>query len=134
MFHGPTAEPGTPTGFRALIKAAHAALKLNTKAVIIKKGEHGALLFTDHRHFNAPSYPLENLKDPTGCGDSFGGALIGYLSKTQDLSESNLRKAVIYGSVIASFNAEDFSIRKLQKIDGKDIEKRFKEFKDLRDF
>ena len=117
-----------------LVKAAKAAMNLGPKAVVIKKGEHGALLFTANNHFNAPSYPLENLKDPTGCGDSFGGGLIGYLSKTKDLSESNLRKAVVYGSVIASFNAEDFSIRKLQKINNKDIEKRFREFKDIRDF
>jgi len=114
-----------------LVKAANAALKLHTKAVIIKKGEHGALLFTDSKHFSAPGYPLEMLKDPTGCGDSFGGALTGYLAKTQDLSEANLRKAVIYGSVIASFNAEDFSIEKLKKIKHEDIEKRYKEFKDI---
>ena len=82
---------GTPN----LVKAAKAALKLHTKAVIIKKGEHGALLFTDSKHFSAPSYPLENIKDPTGCGDSFGGALTGYLAKTQDLSEKNLRKAIV---------------------------------------
>tara|TARA_Y100000310_G_scaffold255534_1_gene263027 strand:+ start:18377 stop:19279 length:903 start_codon:yes stop_codon:yes gene_type:complete len=111
-----------------LVKAARAALKLHTKAVIIKKGEHGALLFTDSKHFSAPSYPLENIKDPTGCGDSFGGALTGYLAKTHDLSEKNLRKAVVYGSVIASFNAEDFSIERLKKIKHEDIEKRYKEF------
>ena len=107
------------------------ALKLNTKAVIIKKGEHGALLFTDHKHFSAPGYPLEALKDPTGCGDSFGGALTGYLAKTQDTSEANLRKAIVYGSVIASFNAEDFSIERLKNITNEDIEKRYKEFKEI---
>lgn len=117
-----------------LVKAANAALKLHTHAVIIKKGEHGALLFTDSKHFNAPGYPLENIKDPTGCGDSFGGALIGYLSKTKDLSETNLRKAVVYGSVLASFNAEDFSIERLKKINNEDIEKRYKEFKDMGQF
>jgi len=117
-----------------LVKAANYALKLNTKAVIIKKGEHGALLFTDNKHFNAPGYPLENIKDPTGCGDCFGGGLTGYLAKTQDLSEANLRKAVVYGSVIASFNAEDFSIERLRKIKHQDIEKRFKEFREIREF
>lgn len=117
-----------------LVKAAKEALKLSTKAVIIKKGEHGALLFTGKSHFSAPSYPLENLKDPTGCGDSFGGALTGYLAKTQDLSDANLRKAVIYGSVLASYNAEDFSIERLRKINHKDIEKRYQEFKDIREF
>ena len=117
-----------------LIKAANSALKLHAQAVIIKKGEHGVLLFTDNKHFNAPGYPLENIKDPTGCGDCFGGGLTGYLAKTQDLSEANLRKAVVYGSVIASFNAEDFSIERLRKIKHQDIEKRFKEFREIREF
>jgi len=117
-----------------LVKAAKACLKMHTKAVIIKKGEHGALLFTDNQHFNAPGYPLEHIKDPTGCGDSFGGAITGYLAKTQDLSEANLRKAVVYGSVIASYNAEDFSIEKLKRIKQEDIENRYKEFKAIRQF
>ena len=117
-----------------LVKAANKALKLNTRAVIIKKGEHGALLFTDNKHFSAPGYPLENIKDPTGCGDSFGGALTGHLAKTQDTSEKNIRKAIVYGSVIASFNAEDFSIERLKRIKKGDIEKRFKEFKAIREF
>ena len=76
----------------SLVKAANEALSLGPKAVIIKKGEHGALLFTKDRHFSAPSYPLENIKDPTGCGDSFGGAFIGYLAKTRDLSDKNFVK------------------------------------------
>ena len=117
-----------------LVKAAHAALKLHTNAVIIKKGEHGALLFTDNKHFNAPGYPLVNIKDPTGCGDCFGGAFTGYLAKTQDLSEPNMRKAVIYGSIIASYNAEDFSVERLKSISNEDIEKRYNEFRSIREF
>ncbi len=117
-----------------LVKAANAALKLNPKAIIIKKGEHGALLFTKDKHFNAPGYPLENIKDPTGCGDCSGGAFTGYLAKTGDLSEANMRKAMIYGSVIASYNAEGFSIERLKEINQEDIEQRYKEFKDIRDF
>lgn len=117
-----------------LVNAAHAAMKLHTKAVIIKKGEHGALLFCDGKHFSAPGYPLENIKDPTGCGDCFGGALTGYLAKTKDISEKNLRKAVVYGSVIASYNAEDFSVGRLRKLKYEEIEKRYKEFKDIREF
>ena len=117
-----------------LVNAAHAAMKLHTKAVIIKKGEHGALLFCDGKHFSAPGYPLENIKDPTGCGDCFGGALTGYLAKTRDISEKNLRKAVVYGSVIASYNAEDFSVGRLRKLKYEEIEKRYKEFKDIREF
>ena len=117
-----------------LVRAANEALSLGPKAVIIKKGEHGALLFTKNKHFSAPGYPLENIKDPTGCGDSFGGAFIGYLAKTNDLSERNLRKAIVYGSVVASHNAEDFGLNKLKHLTMKDIEKRYKEFKDIREF
>jgi ribokinase len=117
-----------------LVKAANKALKLGPKAIIIKKGEHGALLFTHNKHFNAPGYPLENIKDPTGCGDTFGGALIGYLAKTKNKEESNIRKAIIYASVLASHNAEDFSLEKLKRINSEDIEKRFKEFREMREF
>ena len=117
-----------------LVKAAKEALKLVSKAVIIKKGEHGALLFTHKKHFNAPGYPLESIKDPTGCGDSFGGAFIGYLAKTKNSEEKNLRKAVVYGSVLASYNAEGFGTEKLKDISNKDINKRYKEFEDIREF
>ena len=117
-----------------LIHAANIALKLGPKAVIIKKGEHGALLFTKDKHFSAPGYPLENIKDPTGCGDCFGGGFLGYLAKTKDFSEPNLRKAVIYGSVIASFNAEDFSLNRLKGLKIQEIEQRFDEMKEIREF
>jgi len=117
-----------------LVKAANSALKMVSKAVIIKKGEHGALLFTGKKHFNAPGYPLENIKDPTGCGDSFGGALTGYIAKTNDVSDNNLRKAIIYGSILASYNAEGFGTEKLSNVKQEDIKKRFKEFKDISEF
>lgn len=118
----------------SLVNAANDALKLGPGAVIIKKGEHGALLFTKNKHFNAPGYPLENIKDPTGCGDSFGGAFIGYLANTNDLSERNLRKAIVYGSVVASHNAEDFGLNRLKHLTMNDIEKRYQEFRDMREF
>ncbi len=118
----------------SLVKAAASARKLGPKHVIIKKGEHGALYFTDSTHFNAPGYPLETIKDPTGCGDSFAGGLIGYLAKTDDVSERNIRKAIIYGSALASFNAEDFSLNRLKSVTLKDIENRYKEFEDIREF
>ncbi len=117
-----------------LAQAAQSALKLGPKYVIIKKGEHGALLFSDGRHFNAPGYPLEILKDPTGCGDSFAGSLIGYLAKHNTTEEPDIRKAIVYGSVIASFNAEDFSVERMQQLTDTDIEQRYKEMKDLREF
>jgi len=117
-----------------LVKAASKALSLGPQAVIIKKGEHGSLLFTKNKHFNAPGYPLENIKDPTGCGDAFGGAFVGYLAKTNDLSERNFRKAIIYGSVVASYNAEDFGLNRLKNLTMGDIERRYKEFQDIREF
>ncbi|MBI2143694.1 sugar kinase [Candidatus Woesearchaeota archaeon] len=121
---------GTPS----LVKAAGAALKLGPKYVIIKKGEHGALLFSDGSHFSAPSYPLEAIKDPTGCGDSFAGALIGYMASKNSDSEKDLRKGIIYGSVIASFNAEDFSLERMKRLSAEEIEKRYKEFERIREF
>ena len=121
---------GTPN----LVKAAAAALKLGPKFVIIKKGEHGALLFSEGSHFSAPGYPLEAIKDPTGCGDSFAGALIGYLASKSSSSEKDLRKAIIYGSVVASFNAEDFSLERLRRLTAAEIEKRYSEFKRIREF
>ena len=97
--------------------------------MIIKKGEHGSLLFTKDEHFNCPGYPLENVIDPTGCGDSFGGSFLGHYSK-----HKNLRKAMVYASVIASFNAEGFGLENLKKISMKDIERRYEEMVALREF
>lgn len=118
----------------SLVKAASAALKLGPKQVIIKKGEHGALLFADSTHFSAPGYPLEVIKDPTGCGDSFAGAMIGYLAKTGDASEKSIRKAIVYGSVVASFNAEDFSLERMKRLTNEEIEGRYREFERIREF
>jgi len=112
-----------------LIKAGKEALKLGLKATIIKKGEHGSLLFTKDEIFSCPGYPLEVVKDPTGCGDCFGGSFIGYYSKTKDM-----RKAMVYGSVVASFNAEDFGTNKIRTLTMGEIEARYKEMEDLRKF
>ncbi|MBI2133166.1 sugar kinase [Candidatus Woesearchaeota archaeon] len=117
-----------------LVVAAGKALKLGPRYVIIKKGEHGALMFSGNSHFNAPGYPVEVIRDPTGSGDSFAGALIGYLAATDDISEPNIRKAMIYGSVVASFNAEDFSLERLKTLSRNDIEERYKEFEKIRRF
>jgi sugar/nucleoside kinase (ribokinase family) len=115
----------------SLVDAAQKAKKMGIRTIIIKKGEHGALLFANGKFFNALGYPLEVIKDPTGCGDSFAGGLIGYLAKTKNLEEENLRKAVIYGSVIASFNAEDFSLDRMKKLTMGEIEERYKEFEEI---
>ncbi|MBI2075969.1 MAG: sugar kinase [Candidatus Aenigmarchaeota archaeon] len=110
-----------------LISAGRKMLSLGPDAVIIKKGEDGALLLTDSKIFSLPGYPLENVRDPTGAGDSFAGAFIGYLSKN-GFDESSVRKAIVYGSAVASFNVEDFSLNRLKKITMNDIEARYSEF------
>ncbi len=117
-----------------LLQAAQQALQLGPQYVIIKKGEHGALLFSDGKHFNAPGYPLEVIKDPTGCGDCFAGGFIGYLAKHGTVDERALRRAIVYGSVVASFNAEDFSLDRISRLGHDEIEKRFGEMKDIREF
>ena len=96
--------------------------------VIIKKGEHGAVMFTEDAHFSAPSYPLEEVRDPTGAGDTFEGGFIGYVAATDDSSEPNLRRAVIHGSVLASFNVEDFSLERMRRLTGDEIAERYREF------
>ena len=111
-----------------LVKAARWLLERGPTHVIIKKGEHGAFMFTRDSVFFAPAYPLEDVFDPTGAGDSFAGGFIGYLARTGDLSEANLRRAVIYGSVMGSFAVERFSIGRLLEIGPADITRRVGEF------
>lgn len=114
--------------------AASRLLKLGAKSVIIKKGEHGALLFADGEHFAAPSYPQDMLRDPTGAGDSFAGGFIGYLAKSDDISEKNIRRAIVVGSVMASFNVEDFSLDRMKRLKQKEIVERFNEFRKFSEF
>lgn len=114
-----------------LVSAGKKALELGLIACAIKKGEHGVLLFTDGNIFSVPGYPLEIVRDPTGAGDAFAGGFTGYLAKTGDLSEKNMRKAVVYGQALASFNVEDFSLNRLLDINIQDIEQRYGEFRDL---
>ncbi len=117
-----------------LIKAAKVIEKLGPKYLIIKKGEHGALLFDGDTVFSAPAYPLENIFDPTGAGDSFAGGFVGYLHKTRDLSFENLKRAVIYGSALASFCVEQFSTKGIEYLDKLQIHDRFLEFRELSRF
>jgi sugar/nucleoside kinase (ribokinase family) len=114
-----------------LIAAAKWIMKHGPKHVIIKKGEHGAFLFRKDQIFYAPAYPLESVFDPTGAGDSFAGGFIGYLARTGDLSEANMRRAVVYGSAMGSFAVEKFSIDQLMSIDKTEIDQRVHEFRQL---
>ncbi|VVC00131.1 5-dehydro-2-deoxygluconokinase [uncultured archaeon] len=111
-----------------LKRAAAEILNLDSEIAIIKKGENGCIAFTAKSHFACPGYPLENVLDPTGSGDCFGGSLIGYLAKTGDFSEKNMRRAIVYGSCVASFNAEGFSVERLRNVTMKDVDKRYREF------
>ena len=117
-----------------LIKAGKQILKLGPKFVVIKKGEHGALLVSPEGFFICPAYPTEHVKDPTGAGDSFAGGIMGYLAKTRDTSPQNLKRALIYGTIIASFNVEDFSLNRFHQITLDDIESRYKEFTSMVSF
>ncbi len=111
-----------------LVRAARWIMARGPKTVVIKKGEHGAFMFHADRVFFAPAYPLDSVFDPTGAGDSFAGGFMGYLAKTDDLSEANLRRAVVYGSVMGSFVVEGFSITRLLEIGSDDIARRVAEF------
>lgn len=111
-----------------LIRAARMIRAMGPKYLIIKKGEHGALLFSDNTVFSAPAYPLENIYDPTGAGDSFAGGFVGYLHKTQDISIENLKRAVVFGSAMASFCVEKFSTKGLENLTYLQVHDRFREF------
>ena len=111
-----------------LVRAARWIMARGPKHVIIKKGEHGAFMFTEHSIFFGPAYPLEEVFDPTGAGDSFAGGFMGYLARTGDVSDANLRRAVIYGSAMGSFAVERFSVERLLEIDAAQIAQRVREF------
>lgn len=114
-----------------LVKAAQKIISFGPKILVIKRGEYGALMFNESSVFSAPAYPLEMVFDPTGAGDSFAGGFLGYLANTNNFSEASLRQAIIFGSVMASYNVEDFSINRIKSLDYKEIEDRFREFKHL---
>src|SRR3972149_5308318 len=118
----------------SLVKAAQKILKMGPQTLIIKKGEHGALLFNKDQVFFAPALPLEDVFDPTGAGDSFAGGFIGYLSKTKDISFENMKRAMIFGSTMASFCVEKFGTEKLIGLTPDQVEKRVQEFVDLVQF
>jgi sugar/nucleoside kinase (ribokinase family) len=117
-----------------LVQAARWILARGPKTVLIKKGEHGAFMFTRDSIFYAPAYPLEAVFDPTGAGDSFAGGFMGYLARTDDLSDANLRRAVVIGSAMGSFVVEAFSITRLLSVTRDDIDRRVADFHRLVSF
>ena len=122
------------TGEFSLVKAANKILQMGPEYLIIKKGEHGALLFHKKNVFFAPALPLEEVFDPTGAGDTFAGGFIGHIAKTKDISFENMKTAVIVGSAMASYCVEKFGATRLKEINKADIDARIAEFVELVNF
>jgi sugar/nucleoside kinase (ribokinase family) len=115
-------------------KAARAIMDLGLKAVVIKRGEYGATLFTKDGYFSTPAYPLESVFDPTGAGDTFAGGFMGYLASQREIDDDTMRRAMIYGSVMASFNVEKFGTERVDELDYPEINQRFRDFKRMTHF
>src|SRR5918993_3955644 len=128
------AEARQLTGIPNVIKAAKTILSWGPKALIIKRGEYGAALFTPESYFAIPAYPLESVFDPTGAGDSFAGGFMGYLSSQESLDNAALRRAMIFGSVMASFNVEEFGTARVDRLNHEEINERFHAFKQMTHF
>lgn len=122
------------TGEANLIKAARRIIGLGCKRLVVKRGEYGVLMFTADTVFAAPAWPLEEVFDPTGAGDTFAGGFMGYLANTGDFSEEGMRQALVFGSVMASFNVEDFSLNRMKRLSYPEIETRYRSFKGLTSF
>ena len=117
-----------------LVKASRAILDMGPKTLVVKRGEYGVLVFSEHSIFSAPAYPLEEVFDPTGAGDTFAGGFMGYLAATDNPCEETIRKATVFGSVMASFTVEDFSLGRLRRLTWPEIEDRFRRFQALTAF
>jgi fructose-1-phosphate kinase PfkB-like protein len=122
------------SGQNNIVRAARAILKMGPQVVLIKRGEYGVLQFSDSSIFATPAYPLEEVFDPTGAGDSFAGGFMGQLARSSDHSQKGIRRAIVYGSVVASFTVEDFGVKRLTHVSLQDIEQRYQSFVQLTDF
>ncbi len=117
-----------------LVRAAEKIHAMGPKTLVVKRGEHGVLLFNESHRFAAPAYPLETVFDPTGAGDTFAGGFLGYLASQESLTDDALRQAIIFGSALGSFCVEDFGTRRLESISRSDVDDRYREFKKLTHF
>ncbi|MCF6179033.1 MAG: PfkB family carbohydrate kinase [Geopsychrobacter sp.] len=117
-----------------LIKAAEIVRGFGPRILVVKRGEYGVLMFTDHAVFSAPAYPLESVFDPTGAGDTFAGGFFGYLASIRNLDEASLRRATVFGTVMASFTVEKFSLERLKNLDIKEIEERYRHLRAMTEF
>jgi sugar/nucleoside kinase (ribokinase family) len=122
------------TGEANILKAARQVLDLGPKTLVLKRGEYGVLMITRDNVFAAPAYPLETVFDPTGAGDTFAGGFLGYLTSAPELSEAHFRRAIIYGSVLASFNVESFSLDRIRSLTRREIDDRYRSFRALTHF
>ena len=122
------------SGERNMVRAARKILALGPTSLMIKRGEYGVLFFSGDSVFSAPAYPLEEVFDPTGAGDTFAGGVMGYLAASGDVSPAGVRKAIVYGSVVASFTVEAFSLERLRTLTRDDIERRYRQFVSLTSF
>jgi sugar/nucleoside kinase (ribokinase family) len=122
------------SGERNLVRATKAIRAMGPRWVIVKRGEHGALLFTEGRTFAVPAYPLEQVRDPTGAGDTFAGGFMGHLARASSITEGAVRRAMVMGSVMASYCVEDFSLDRLKGLTDDDVQSRYREFVDLTAF
>ena len=122
------------TGEENLVKAGRAVLQLGPKFVVLKKGEHGAMFFSADETFVMPAYPTPDVVDPTGAGDSFAGAMMGYLTSQGKYDPATLKKAMAYGTIVAGFNVEDFSLERMKRIERADVDRRLAEYQKMLSF
>ena len=122
------------TGDENLVRAGHKVREMGPKFVVIKKGEHGAMFFSEHETYVMPAYPTIDVVDPTGAGDSFAGGMMGYLAEQGNFEPQTLKTALAYGTLTASFTVEDFSLDRLQKIDREEIDRRLDEYRQMLTF
>jgi sugar/nucleoside kinase (ribokinase family) len=128
------AEAKQLTGDENLVRAGRAVRAMGPKFVVIKKGEHGAMFFSEHETYVMPAFPTEEVNDPTGAGDSFAGGMMGYLAEQNKFDPTTLKEAMAYGTLTASFTVEDFSLDRLKQIEREDIECRLKEYRQMLSF
>jgi len=122
------------TGDENLVRAGHKVREMGPKFVVIKKGEHGAMFFSKDETYVMPAYPTPDVIDPTGAGDSFAGGMMGYLASKQEATPQTLKEALAYGTIVASYNVEDFSLEKMKKIGRPEIESRMKDYRRMLSF
>ena len=122
------------TGDENLVRAGHKVRELGPRFVVIKKGEHGAMFFSEHETYVMPAYPTPDVVDPTGAGDSFAGGMMGYLAAQGNFEPRTLKEAMAYGTLVASFNVEDFSLDRMKQIERADLDRRMVDYKRMLSF